>query len=85
MIRINVHDAKTHLSRYLARVKRGEVVIICNRNVPVAELRAIATSSTDVRPLGCAAVGVVINPAFFDPLPEELLRAFEGRTADTRS
>jgi prevent-host-death family protein len=41
MLRVNIKDAKTHLSRYLDRVEQGDAVIVCRRNQPVAELRAI--------------------------------------------
>ena len=35
MIQLNVHEAKTHLSRYLADLERGETIIICRRNRPL--------------------------------------------------
>jgi prevent-host-death family protein len=41
MIKVNVQDAKTHLSRYLQQVENGEVVVVCRHNHPVAELRSI--------------------------------------------
>ena len=41
MIRVNVAEAKAHLSRYLESVERGETVVLCRRNVPVAEIRAL--------------------------------------------
>lgn len=40
MIRVNVHEAKTNLSKLLKQVEAGETVLICNRNLVVAELRA---------------------------------------------
>ena len=36
MIRVNTHEAKMHLSRYLDRVMAGETVVICRRNVPIS-------------------------------------------------
>ena len=41
MIQINIHEAKTQLSRYLEMVERGETVQICRRNEPVAELKLL--------------------------------------------
>ena len=41
MIRVNIQDAKTHLSRYIERVEQGEIVILCRHNQPVAELRSV--------------------------------------------
>lgn len=43
MIKINIHQAKTHLSRYIDLVAHGEVVVICRHNQPVAELRSVRT------------------------------------------
>ena len=39
---INIQDAKTHLSQYLRQVKGGKCLVICERNVPVAEIRPIS-------------------------------------------
>ena len=39
MIRVNIAEAKTHLSRYLKRVEQGETVVLCRRNVAIAEIR----------------------------------------------
>lgn len=38
MTRVNIHEAKTHLSRYVKRVVKGKTIVVCLRNVPVAEL-----------------------------------------------
>ena len=48
MTKLNVHEAKTHLSEYLDRLERGEedVVTICRRNEPIAELRALPRRRT---------------------------------------
>ena len=79
MIRVNIHEVKVHLSRYLQRVARGEVVVICNRNVPVAELRAVRETRRKRRPIGLAKGEFTVTPAFFEPLPDDLLDAFDGR------
>jgi len=54
MLKINIHEAKTHLSRYAKRVKAGEHFLICDRNVPFAELRPLAQAddARSERPLG---------------------------------
>lgn len=52
MKRVNVADAKAHLSAYLREVKQGETVVICERNVPIAELRSLDPSSHKKRVLG---------------------------------
>lgn len=75
---VNVVEAKAGLSKLLARVARGETVIICNRNRPVAELRPVRTARKRPRPLGLASGSFVVPDSFFEPLPDEMLRAFEG-------
>jgi prevent-host-death family protein len=78
-IKINVHEAKANLSRYLERVERGETVTICRRNVPVAELRpAAAARGGRARPLGLAR-GTARMAEDFDALPDDLIAGFEGR------
>jgi antitoxin (DNA-binding transcriptional repressor) of toxin-antitoxin stability system len=78
MLKVNVHEAKTHLSRYLEAVANGETVIICNRNVPIAELRALPAEASGPRPIGLARGSFEVAESFFDPLPDEVVRAFEG-------
>ena len=66
---VNVHEAKTHLSRLLARVAVGEKIVIAKDGRPVAVLSPI-----DERParreLGFDAGKFRIPPEFNDPLPE---------------
>jgi prevent-host-death family protein len=78
---INVHEAKTHLSEYLARVEAGETLIIARRNRPVARLVPVHPEPPPKppRPMGLAAGKVRVPPAFFDPLDDELLEFFAGK------
>jgi prevent-host-death family protein len=80
MIVINIHEAKARLSEYVEAAARGERVMICNRNRPVAALVAVEQVRTIPRPVG-GTPGVVVAPSFFDPLPDDVLDAFEGETA----
>lgn len=75
---VNVYEAKAKLSEYLDLVASGERVLICKRNQPVAELRAIPGARTSLRPVGKGAGRMTIPPAFFDPLPADILSAFSG-------
>lgn len=72
---VNVHEAKAHLSEYLAQVEAGETVIIARRNKPVAELRPVqgAPSSKARRPIGLAKGMGHVGPEFFEPMSEEEL------------
>jgi len=79
MNQINVAEAKARLSHYLDKVGKGETVIICRRNVPIAELRPIPAPLRQPRPVGIDR-GMTIPDSFFDPLPDDLLDAFEGRS-----
>lgn len=81
MIRVNLADAKSHLSQYLDRVERGETVVVCRRNVPVAEIRPVPKPLTEPRPIGTDP-DLVVPDSFFEPLPEEMLDAFEGGGVD---
>ena len=76
MIQVNIADAKAHLSRYLGRVEQGETVVLCRRNVPVAEIRPLPTAPGGLRPVGIDR-GMVVPPSFFEPLPADLLAPFQ--------
>ena len=78
MIRLNIHEAKTHLSQYLERVARGETIILCKRNIPIAEIRPIRPTREHRRSIGLAKGEFEVTRDFFEPLPEEMLSAFNG-------
>ena len=73
---VNINEAKAKLSEFLDAVAAGETVIICNRNQPVAELRAIPKKRTEPRPIGLAKGTIKIHPSFYDPMTEEELAEF---------
>lgn len=72
---VNVHQAKTHLSRLLQRVAGGEEIIIARSGTPIARLVAIENKES-VRPLDFARDEVFVAADFDAPLPEEVLSAF---------
>ena len=76
MIRLNIHEAKTHLSRYLPRLAKGETIILCKRNVPIAEIRPLPPARKRKRPIGLDKGKFEVPKEFFDPLPRDLLEAF---------
>ena len=78
MKKVNVHEAKASLSALLDEVEAGEAVMICRRNVPVAELRPVARGRHKRRPIGLVK-GFRVPRSFFDSLPAEILDSFEGR------
>jgi len=85
MLNINVHEAKAKLSEYLAAAEAGETVQICRRNVPVAQIVPLPKVRKEPRPVGLGPweEGYEIPDSFFEPLPEELLKAFNGELPDT--
>jgi prevent-host-death family protein len=76
---VNIHEAKTHLSRLLQRVAAGEEITIARAGVPVAKLVAIENNQK-VRPLGIARGEIWIADDFDGPLPDDLLAQFYGGT-----
>ncbi len=77
--RLNMHDAKTHLSRHIAALKGDDRIVICNRNHPVAEVRLLPGARARPRKPGAAKGTFTVPASFFEPLPEDLLAGFEGR------
>ena len=69
MTTVNIHEAKTHLSRLLRRVMNGEEIIIAKAGKPIAVLSPIREPLARRVPGGDAGK-VVIRPDFDEPLPE---------------
>lgn len=77
MTTVNVHEAKTNLSRLLAQVEDGEEVIIARSGKPVARL--ISCKPKGKRQPDILKGQIDIDDSFFfDPLPEEELKLWEG-------
>jgi prevent-host-death family protein len=68
---VNIHEAKTHLSRLLERVAMGEEVIIAKAGTPVAKLVPIGAKPKK-RLLGSAKGEFVVPDDFNDPLPKDI-------------
>jgi len=68
---VNIHEAKTHLSRLLERVAMGEEVVIAKAGKPVAKLVAIPSERPHFM-LGSAKGEFVVPDDFNDPLPQEV-------------
>ncbi len=74
MATVTVHEAKTQLSRLLKRACAGEEIIIARGKVPVARLQPVPAPK---RGFGSMRGRATIDDAFFEPLPEEELAAWE--------
>jgi len=81
MVKLNIHEAKTNLSRYLEQVEAGETIILCRYNVPIAEIRPIKRKAKPKRVFGLND-GFGVSPEFFEPLPEDELRLWNGEGGD---
>lgn len=75
---VNVHEAKTRLSELLARVERGDEIVIARGGRPIARLVAFAPPAE--RELGFLP-GLDTPTSFFEPLPEAELAAWEGEAS----
>jgi prevent-host-death family protein len=72
----NVHEAKTHLSRLLEEARAGKEIIIAKAGEPYVKL--VPVDKPAPRPLGFLAGKAILSKAFFEPLPEDELAAWEG-------
>jgi prevent-host-death family protein len=75
---VNVHEAKTQLSRLLEAVEAGEEVVIARAGRPVARLVGMAPAAPRRR-LGLLAGRFTVPDDFDAPLPDDMQALFEGR------
>ena len=74
---VNVHQAKTQLSRLLARAEAGEEVVIARNGDPVARLVTF-TGQRGTRRFGALKDQIVVDDSFYEPLPEHELARWES-------
>ena len=79
MTTVNVHDAKTQLSKLLVRVAKGEKIVIAKAGRPVAQLTALPKTHHP-KPGRFKGLIKVTDQALFEPLPTEELSAWEGES-----
>jgi prevent-host-death family protein len=77
MTTVTIHAAKTQLSKLIERAEAGEEVIIARGKTPVIRLVPIEAPRPK-RQFGAMKGKVWVGPEFFEPLPEEELRLWEG-------
>ena len=75
---VNIHAAKTHFSRLVERAAKGEEIIIARAGRPVARLVPLGSAKRPRRP-GLLKGRIRIRKDFDAPLPDDVLRRFEGR------
>ena len=78
---INIHAAKTHLSRLVERAAAGEEIVIAKAGKPIARLVALDRTPAARKP-GLWQGRVWVSEEFDAPLPERVLKEFEGRSSE---
>ena len=73
---VNVHEAKTHLSRLLERVEKGDEIVIARAGKPVAKLVAIAPAKKTRGMLGKFKGQIWMSDDFDEPLPWQVFPGF---------
>jgi prevent-host-death family protein len=73
---VNVHEAKTHLSRLLERAHAGEEIMLAKAGKPYARLMPLAADASGRQP---GRIKGKVEAAFFEPLPEAELDAWDSR------
>jgi prevent-host-death family protein len=73
---VNVHEAKTHFSKLLEQAHAGQEIILAKGGKPYARLLPLAEEPPRRQP---GRLKGKVGDAFFEPLPEEELEAWEGR------
>jgi prevent-host-death family protein len=74
---VNIHEAKTHLSRLVEEVHEGEEIVIAKAGRPVARLVPVRPARAR-RKLGWLKGKLTVPDDFDAPLPDEVLADFEG-------
>ena len=81
---VSVEEVTRDPEGFLQRVIEGETLVVTQHDRPVAEIRPIEAVRRP-RPFGLAAGSFVVPDDFDDPLPDDLLDAFEGSTSSWRT
>ena len=77
-ITVNIHEAKTHLSRLLDQLGSGDEIVIAKAGKPIAKLSSIHARRKPL-PYGLLKGKLKAKPDFDAPLPDDLIATFEGR------
>jgi len=79
MSQVSVEEMQRDLSACLQRVEAGETLLIVRAGKPVAEVKPVGTRVETVRPFGLCKGEFTVPDDFDAPLPEDVLKAFEGK------
>lgn len=79
MAQVSVEEIQQDLPAYLQRVEDGETIIIIRAGKPVAEVKPVLSRTDTLRPFGLCAGEFTVPDDFDAPLPEDIVKAFEGK------
>ena len=78
MVQVSLDEIKRNLPTYLQRVEDGEVFVILKAGKPMAEIKPVNSLLASSRPYGLCAGEFTVPDDFDAPLPENIVREFEG-------
>jgi antitoxin (DNA-binding transcriptional repressor) of toxin-antitoxin stability system len=78
MVQVSIEEIQRDLAAYLQRVEAGETVVIVRAGQPIVEMKPMVLGTKPLRPFGLCAGEFTVPRDFDAPLPEDILKAFEG-------
>lgn len=79
MTQVSVEEMQRDLSGCLRRVEAGETLVIVRAGKPVAEVKPVGAPVGILRPFGLCKGEFTVPDDFDAPLPEDILKTFEGK------
>lgn len=76
---ISVDEIKRDFSKFLKRVESGEILVIMKAGKPLAEIKPISQNTSKLRPFGLCEGDFTVPDDFDVPLPEDIIKEFEGQ------
>src|SRR5215831_730858 len=81
-MKLNLHEVKDQFSKYIEMVESGQTIVVCKRNIPVAEIRPIEKNEKRIPILGSAAGSGKVSKSFRAAMTEAELRLWEQGDKD---
>lgn len=78
MVQMDIQQVQADLLRCLEQIAPGEIIVVYKGSAPIAEFRRLPSPPSGERPLGLGQGTGQIHPSFYEPLPADILDAFEG-------
>ena len=76
---LEVHELEDNFLSYIHRIEDGETLIILKDGKPMAEIKPLVAEKQKLRPFGLCIRDFVVPDDFNEPLPEQIIREFEGK------